>query len=186
MRLFLIPWSFVFAFFGSASSSADSYEPPAYDQSPRDLPAYPDTYADTDPSALTDVRGVLDPYGSWYDDPTCGTVWLPSADVVGADFLNYRMHDLVDAPRRSTSPRSRRTAPPPASAPRASPTPPAPGPENPRHAPRRRPTSPNESSPTPPLPVPLDAPVPMPGESRQALASAWFEWSASAREARRI
>ena len=49
----------------------------------------PDQYADTDPSALTDFRPALDPYGSWVDDPNYGTVWTPSASVVGDDFAPY-------------------------------------------------------------------------------------------------
>jgi hypothetical protein len=48
-----------------------------------------DQYADTDPSALSDFRSTLDPYGQWTDDPTYGTVWVPSADVVGSDFTPY-------------------------------------------------------------------------------------------------
>ena len=48
-----------------------------------------DEYADTDPSALTDFRSTLDPYGSWVDDGTYGTVWVPSSSVVGADFAPY-------------------------------------------------------------------------------------------------
>jgi hypothetical protein len=48
-----------------------------------------DAYADTDPSALTDFRGVLDPHGSWVQDPTYGTVWVPSPDEIGADFTPY-------------------------------------------------------------------------------------------------
>lgn len=47
------------------------------------------TYDDTDPSALTDFRTTLDPYGSWQDDPTYGTVWVPSRTVVGDDFTPY-------------------------------------------------------------------------------------------------
>ncbi len=46
-------------------------------------------YADADPSALTDFRQALDPYGSWVDDPTYGTVWTPSQSVVGDDFAPY-------------------------------------------------------------------------------------------------
>lgn len=46
-------------------------------------------YADTDPSALTDFRSTLDPYGSWVDDETYGTVWYPSSTVVGTDFQPY-------------------------------------------------------------------------------------------------
>jgi hypothetical protein len=46
-------------------------------------------YADTDPSALSDFRSTLEPYGSWVDDPTYGTVWVPSESVVGPDFTPY-------------------------------------------------------------------------------------------------
>ena len=49
-----------------------------------------DQYADTDPSAMTDFRRDLDPYGQWADDPTYGTVWVPSSDVVGQDFAPYQ------------------------------------------------------------------------------------------------
>ncbi|HEY8089465.1 MAG TPA: DUF6600 domain-containing protein [Polyangiaceae bacterium] len=49
-----------------------------------------DQYADTDPSAMTDFRRDLDPYGSWMDDPVYGTVWVPSSDVVGQDFAPYQ------------------------------------------------------------------------------------------------
>jgi hypothetical protein len=46
-------------------------------------------YEDTDPSALTAFRDELAPYGAWVDDPVYGTVWVPSAEVVGADFAPY-------------------------------------------------------------------------------------------------
>jgi hypothetical protein len=49
----------------------------------------PDSYDDNDPAALSDFRGALDPYGSWADDSTYGTVWVPSAAAVGADFQPY-------------------------------------------------------------------------------------------------
>ncbi len=48
-----------------------------------------DTYDDNDPSALNDFRQPLEPYGAWSDDPTYGTVWVPSSSVVGADFQPY-------------------------------------------------------------------------------------------------
>ncbi|MEO6572858.1 MAG: DUF6600 domain-containing protein [Polyangiaceae bacterium] len=48
-----------------------------------------ENYADTDPSALTDFRSTLDPYGAWQDDPNYGTVWTPSPTVVGQDFSPY-------------------------------------------------------------------------------------------------
>src|SRR5215472_6650962 len=34
-----------------------------------------DAYDDNDPSAVTDFKPVLAPYGTWTDDPTYGTVW---------------------------------------------------------------------------------------------------------------
>jgi hypothetical protein len=49
----------------------------------------PDAYEDNDPSALTDFRATLSPYGTWTDDSTYGTVWTPSPTVVGADFTPY-------------------------------------------------------------------------------------------------
>jgi hypothetical protein len=49
----------------------------------------PGGYADADPSALTDFRSALDPYGSWAEDANYGTVWVPSTDVVGQDFTPY-------------------------------------------------------------------------------------------------
>jgi hypothetical protein len=48
-----------------------------------------DQYADTDPSALSDFRSTLQPYGEWTEDPTYGTVWVPSQSVVGSDFTPY-------------------------------------------------------------------------------------------------
>jgi hypothetical protein len=48
-----------------------------------------DEYSDTDPSALTDFRPALDPYGQWVDDPAYGTAWTPDANQVGADFEPY-------------------------------------------------------------------------------------------------
>ena len=47
-------------------------------------------YADTDPSALQDFREPLTPYGTWVNDPSYGTVWVPREDVVGADFVPYQ------------------------------------------------------------------------------------------------
>ncbi len=48
-----------------------------------------DEYSDTDPSALTDFRPTLDPYGTWVDDPSYGTAWTPDANQVGSDFTPY-------------------------------------------------------------------------------------------------
>jgi hypothetical protein len=63
-----------------------------YNARPADVAAVADSedeYSDSDPSALTDFRGALDPYGSWQDDPNYGTVWTPSPSVVGDDFAPY-------------------------------------------------------------------------------------------------
>lgn len=46
-------------------------------------------YEDTDPSAITEFRAELAPYGQWVDDPVYGLVWIPSAELVGADFAPY-------------------------------------------------------------------------------------------------
>jgi hypothetical protein len=46
-------------------------------------------YTDTDPSALTEFKSTLDPYGTWQDDGQYGTVWQPDPGVVGSDFAPY-------------------------------------------------------------------------------------------------
>jgi hypothetical protein len=38
---------------------------------------------------MTDFHSTLDPYGQWVDDGTYGTVWVPSAGVVGDGFTPY-------------------------------------------------------------------------------------------------
>lgn len=71
-----------------ASASDDSAEA---DPPPQDVQigVDGDQYSDTDPSALTDFRAPLDPYGVWVDDPVYGTVWVPNADAAGPDFTPY-------------------------------------------------------------------------------------------------
>jgi hypothetical protein len=64
--------------------AAEGQVAPAQDQ-----PVDADDYADTDPAALSDFRSTLDPYGTWVDDGTYGTVWVPSESVVGSDFEPY-------------------------------------------------------------------------------------------------
>jgi hypothetical protein len=49
-----------------------------------------DAYNDNDPSALTDFKPALDPYGTWADDPKYGSVWVPSPGAVGPDFVPYQ------------------------------------------------------------------------------------------------
>jgi hypothetical protein len=49
-----------------------------------------DGYADTDASALTDFREPLSSYGSWVEDSSYGTVWVPNNAVVGSDFAPYQ------------------------------------------------------------------------------------------------
>jgi len=48
-----------------------------------------DEYTDTDPSALTEWKPVLEGHGTWVDDSTYGTVWVPAEAEVGADFEPY-------------------------------------------------------------------------------------------------
>jgi hypothetical protein len=69
----------------SPRASAQSDPDPG---APVDVPQG-DEYADTDPSALTDFRGTLDPHGTWVDAPGYGTVWTPDPNEVGADFEPY-------------------------------------------------------------------------------------------------
>lgn len=47
-------------------------------------------YDDTDPAALTDFHDTLAPYGSWEEDATYGTVWVPSRERVGGEFAPYK------------------------------------------------------------------------------------------------
>ncbi|WP_437281069.1 DUF6600 domain-containing protein [Sorangium sp. So ce375] len=49
-----------------------------------------DEYEDTDPSALVEFQQPLAQYGTWIETPGYGTVWVPSAVVVGADFAPYQ------------------------------------------------------------------------------------------------
>ena len=84
----------VVAIFLFAAVACEESEPAAYPPSPEpgeevDVAAQSDAYADTDPSALQDFHPALDPYGTWVDDPTYGTVWVPNRDVVGDDFEPY-------------------------------------------------------------------------------------------------
>ncbi len=46
-------------------------------------------YDDTDPSALTDFHQTLDSHGTWVEDPTYGTVWVPAASEVGPGYTPY-------------------------------------------------------------------------------------------------
>ena len=49
-----------------------------------------DYEVDTDPAAIDDFRDRLEPHGTWVDDPTYGTVWVPEVVAVGEDFQRYR------------------------------------------------------------------------------------------------
>ncbi len=44
---------------------------------------------DHDPTALVVFQDDLSPYGAWVNHPRYGTVWVPSAAVVGPDFAPY-------------------------------------------------------------------------------------------------
>jgi hypothetical protein len=75
----------------SYPSSAPQQQQPGSTVDPTD-PATYDPAAETDPAALNDFRDTLSPYGSWADDSTYGSVWVPSSGVVGADFSPYVTH----------------------------------------------------------------------------------------------
>jgi hypothetical protein len=65
----------------TTNPEAASAEPPA--------PSEYNPAADTDPAALGDFHDNLAPYGTWVDDSSYGTVWVPSSTAVGADFAPY-------------------------------------------------------------------------------------------------
>ena len=77
-----------------AHAETGGASPPGYtseaDANAQGVDPATDSYADTDPSALTDFREPLSPYGSWVDDSAYGTVWVPSTTVVGSDFAPYQ------------------------------------------------------------------------------------------------
>src|SRR3954468_16329482 len=53
-----------------------------HQETPSAEPAAPSEYnaaADSDPSALADFHENLAPYGTWVDDSSYGTVWVPSS-----------------------------------------------------------------------------------------------------------
>ena len=47
---------------------------------------YDDGY---DPNAYQQFESTLSPYGTWFDDPSYGRVWVPHTHVVGAGFRPY-------------------------------------------------------------------------------------------------
>lgn len=75
----------------SVAASAEVEQQTAQAQSSDEvvIGAEEDIYEDTDPTALTEFRTTLDPYGTWVDDEVYGTVWVPSVTVVGVDFAPY-------------------------------------------------------------------------------------------------
>jgi hypothetical protein len=73
----------------SAAASGASEDDSRYVSGEYAIGTDSDSYDDNDPAALNDFRQPLDPYGTWADDPTYGTVWVPSTGVVGPDFQPY-------------------------------------------------------------------------------------------------
>jgi len=74
---------------GADAEGVPPTAPPSLDGAPGPAPDDGAGYSDADPSALTDFRSTLEPYGNWVDDPTYGTVWVPSPGVVGDGFTPY-------------------------------------------------------------------------------------------------
>jgi hypothetical protein len=64
-------------------------EPVAYAPTDTQVGASADEYTDTDPSALTEFKPALEGHGTWVDDSTYGTVWVPAENEVGTDFQPY-------------------------------------------------------------------------------------------------
>jgi uncharacterized membrane protein YgcG len=81
-------WSFcaAVAFVGGC---ADQQVHPETPGGPQGMESEASEQVDTDPSALAQFREPLEPYGHWVDDPTFGTVWVPSSAIVGSDFAPY-------------------------------------------------------------------------------------------------
>ncbi len=63
--------------------------PPASAQAAPAAPQPPPPADDADPRAMTDFRPHLDPYGTWVEDATYGTVWVPYEQTVGTGFAPY-------------------------------------------------------------------------------------------------
>lgn len=61
----------------------------AIDDTAHEATADYDLALDQDPTAMTEFQEVLEPYGSWAEDATYGTVWIPHTAVVGDDFAPY-------------------------------------------------------------------------------------------------
>ena len=82
---------------GSGAPSPMDTEPPDDTLSPAPPPA--PLPADDDPRALSEFATRLAPYGTWTNDISYGTVWLPDPFVVGGDFSPYvtNGHWEVDA-----------------------------------------------------------------------------------------
>lgn len=76
---------------GAQRAAAPSAAPrPATPPRPANPPPPPaEAAADADPSAITEFKPVLDPYGYWMEHPTYGLVWVPHRDHVGKDFAPY-------------------------------------------------------------------------------------------------
>jgi len=74
---------------GQSAAPADGDDGAKYASGEYAIGAETDSYDDNDPAALNDFHKPLDPYGAWVDDPTYGTVWVPSPGVVGPDFQPY-------------------------------------------------------------------------------------------------
>ncbi|WP_438042879.1 DUF6600 domain-containing protein [Sorangium sp. So ce128] len=73
------------------SAAAQPAEPPSVQVDVRVNAEFEaDEYEDTDPSALVEFQQPLAAYGTWIDTPGYGTVWVPSAVVVGPDFAPYQ------------------------------------------------------------------------------------------------
>jgi hypothetical protein len=70
----------------NAAATTDGTAAPNADGQPAIDPNQAD---ETDPSALQTFQPVLSPYGTWVEDPTYGTVWVPYESEVGANFSPY-------------------------------------------------------------------------------------------------
>jgi hypothetical protein len=90
MKRTALPYLVLFAVLAwAACAPSERQMSPRSPDDEEDTEAAPTESEDMDPAALDDFRKPLEPYGRWVDDPTYGTVWVPSPDAVGPEFVPY-------------------------------------------------------------------------------------------------
>ena len=63
--------------------------PVAREPAPEPAPSAPQTVSDDGDESVVDFYRPLASWGDWIEDPRYGTVWAPSDQIVGGDFVPY-------------------------------------------------------------------------------------------------